>query len=175
MAEALPDAVRRMIDFLGALGSRWGLPDSACRVHGYLYLTARPATTEALSAATGLDSAAIGDALAWLADYRLIERAGPSAWRTSSDPWELMVRALDERRRREIGPAMAVLRDCQAEARRGDPIVARQVGKLLDLARDLEAIEGQARRFSPATLRQAIGLGGLAARAINRTFGRREP
>lgn len=173
MAEALPDAMRRTIDFLGALGSRWGLPASACRVHGYLYLTARPATTEALGAVTGLDAATIDDALLWLADYRLIERAGPSGWRTGSDPWELMVRALDERRRREIGPAMAVLRDCQAEALRDDPVVARQVGKLLELARDLEAIEGQARRFSPETLRHAIGLGGLAARAINRTFGRR--
>jgi DNA-binding transcriptional regulator GbsR (MarR family) len=170
-------AMRRLIDFLGELGPRWGLPAGACRVHGYLYLVARPATDADLAAAVDLADGGLADALKWLADYGLIERTPSGGWRTESDPWELMMRALEERRRREIAPALELLRDCQraalAEAGR-DRAVALQIGKLLALAEDLAAIDMQARRLSPRALRQMIGIGGRAARFIDRTLGRRD-
>jgi DNA-binding transcriptional regulator GbsR (MarR family) len=172
----MPQAMRRLIDFLGELGPRWGLPAAACRVHGYLYLVARPVTATELGRALELDEPALGDALAWLADYRLVERDHAAAWRTDSDPWELMMRALEQRRQREIAPALDLLRDCQraalAESGR-DRAVASQIGKLLALAEDLAAIDTQARRLSPRALRQMIGIGGRAARFMERTFGRR--
>src|SRR5262249_45207601 len=150
-AAPVSPAMRRLIDFLGELGPRWGLPPGACRLHGYLYLVARPATEVDLVAAAGLADGGLADALAWLSDYGLIERTPAGAWRTESDPWELMMRALEERRRREIAPALALLRDCRhaalAEAGR-DRAVALQIDKLLALAEDLAAIDMQARRLS---------------------------
>src|ERR1700692_1383762 len=107
----MPAAIRRVIDFLGELGSRWGLPADACRIHGYLYLAARPMTAAELRAALAIDDAVLAPALAWLADYRLIERVRGEAWRTGNDPWDLVMRALDERRRREIVPALTLLRE----------------------------------------------------------------
>ena len=176
-AAAKSPAVRRLIDFLGELGPRWGLPAAACRLHGYLYLVARPVTEIELRDSLELDDIALRDASAWLADYRLVERDRAGAWRTDSDPWELMMRALEERRRREITPALDLLRDCQraalAESGR-DRAVAAQIGKLLALAEDLAAIDMQARRLSPRALRQMIGIGGRAARFMDRTFGRRD-
>jgi len=178
MSAILPPAIQRLVDFLGELGPRWGLPAESCRVHGYLYLRARPATEDELCTALGLDGAALESAMAWLKDYRLIERApGSAAWRTESDPWELMMRALDERRRREAGPAIEVLHECQrmaAAEHARDRVVCAQIGKLLALAEDLAAIDTQARRLSPATLRQLVGIGGRAARFLDRTFGKRD-
>ena len=92
-------ATERVVDFLGDLGSRWGLPAQACRVHGYLYLSARPFAEAELSAKLNLSESALCEALAWLAEYRLIERTRSDTWRTDSDPWGLMMRALEERRR----------------------------------------------------------------------------
>jgi len=165
-------AVRRLLDYLAALGPRWGLPADACRLHGYLYVLARPAPEAALR-----EALALGDgfdaALAWLVDYRLVEQ-DDGGWRTDSDPWELVVRALDERRQRELGPALAMLRDCRRDVRQdGDRAAEMQVGKLLALAEDIAAIDAQARRLSSRTLRRAIGLGGLAARLIDRALGGR--
>ena len=71
---ALPAPLARLLDFLGDLGPRWGLPEAPCRVHGYLYLHAKAVPEGALRQALVLDAAALRDALAWLADYRLIER-----------------------------------------------------------------------------------------------------
>jgi DNA-binding transcriptional regulator GbsR (MarR family) len=175
-AQASP-AMSRVVDFLGALGPRWGLPAEACRIHGYLYLVARPLTEAEIRDALKLSDTALGEALAWLADYRLIERARPDAWRTDSDPWDLMVRALEQRQRREVGPALELLRECHraalAEGGR-QRTAAMQIGKLLRLAEDLAAINTQAGRLSPAAMRQMVGLGARAARFLDRTFGRKD-
>ena len=169
VATASP-TVHRLIDFLAELGPRWGLPPAPCRVHGYLYLVARPVTEEQLGEALALERGAVADALAWLADYRLVGRAG-AGWRTDSDPWDLMLRALEERRRREIGPALALLRDCRRAAQAEQSgAVAPQIAKLVALVEDLAAIDVQARRLSPRALRRLIGLGGRAARFMDRTF-----
>ena len=169
--------VDQVVEFLGDVGARWGLPAEACRVHGYFYLIARPATVAEVRAVLNLSEPALDDALTWLADYRLIASVKPDAWRTDSDPWELMMRALQERQRREVGPALELLRKCHRAAPlddAGQRTIAAQIGKLLRLVEDLSAISRQARRLSPSTVRHMVGLGGLAARVLDRTLRRRE-
>ena len=87
-----------------------------------------------------------------------------------------MLRALEERQRREVGPALDLLRDCRrdalAEGRRQRGTVL-QIDKLLRLVEDLAAISRQTQRLSSSTIRQMVGLGGLAARAMDRTLGRK--
>jgi DNA-binding transcriptional regulator GbsR (MarR family) len=171
-------ALERVIGYLAELGTRWGLPAEACRVHGYLYLVARPVAETELTEALKLSETALGHVLAWLADYRLVQRGRDGAWRTGSDPWDLMMRALQERQRREVGPALDVLRDCRhaALAEAGPSrAVAGQIGKLVRLVEDIAAINKQAERLPPTAIRQMVGLGGMAARFLDRTFlGRRE-
>jgi len=171
----MPHSMQRLIEFLGELGQRWGLPAAACRAHGYLYLVARPVPESELGKSLGLRGKSLADALAWLAEYRLatcVDRL----WRTDTDPWELMLRALQERRQREIEPALELLRDCHGGAGskpNQDRVVRQQVGKLLALVEDLAAIDMQTRRLPPRALRQLVGVGGRAARLLDRTFGRK--
>lgn len=169
-------AMERVVDFLGDLGPRWGLPAEACRVHGYLYLAAKPVGAAELRDALKLGDDALNEALEWLSEFGLAERDRSDKWRTEGDPWELMVRSLEERQRRETGPALELLRECRREALadRSQRTAAAQIDKLLRLAEDLSAINAQAQRFSPRTLRHMVGLGGLAARFLDRTLGRRE-
>ncbi len=175
MKKAAPPCARdRVVDFLGELGPRWGLPAEACRVHAYLYLLAKSVPDAELRAALGLSGPALARALAWLAEYRLAERAGADAWRTGSDPWELMLRALQERQRREVGPALDLLHECRRLALTeggAQRTVAAQIGKLVGLAEDMAAINSQAQRLSPAAMRRMVGLGGFAPRVLERTLG----
>jgi DNA-binding transcriptional regulator GbsR (MarR family) len=157
----------RLIAWLGELGPRWGLPADACRVHGHLYLTASPASAEELARAVDLDGASVEEALAWLAARDLVQQVEGSRWRTATDPWELVTRSLEQRRARELGPALDLLRASRREAA-GDPVLSRQVGRLLDLVEDIAAIDAQARRLSPATLRSLLGVGGRISRFMGR-------
>jgi DNA-binding transcriptional regulator GbsR (MarR family) len=175
MSGRAPLSVRRVVDYLGDLGTRWGLPAEPCRVHGYLYLMGRPVSESELDTSLDMDTTAVSAALSWLAEYRLAESQG-TVWQTDSDPWELMLRALEERRRREIGPFLDVLRASQQSVAGKDADgrhVALQIGKLLALAEDLAVIDMQARRLSPQTLRRMVGFGGRAARFMDRTLGKR--
>jgi DNA-binding transcriptional regulator GbsR (MarR family) len=167
------EVVARVTAFLGELGIRWGLPAEPCRIHGYLYLSAKPVDASEIADALALDHKTLQEALAWLKDFRLAERVGGSKWQTNGDPWELLLRALEERQRREVGPALALLRDCQRTVRATEGgVLRRQIGKLIELAQDFEAIGSQARRLSPAALRRMIGVGGRAARFLDRALGR---
>ena len=172
MTPALSESVK----YLGELGTRWGLPEHACRVHGFLFLVARPVSRSELANTMEIGDLALDEALQWLTEYGLVQCSGTD-WRTGSDPWDLMLRALEERRRREIGPALEKLSTCQSNARRDtttEPAVAGQIGKMLALAEDLAAIDAQARRMSPHTLRQIVGVGARAAKLMDRAFGRRK-
>ena len=169
--EALSGSTARLLDFLAELGPRWGLPSVPCRVHGLLYIEAQPVSEVRLCALLEIDRAALGNALEWLNDYRLIDEVSPRTWRTDSDPWTLMLKALEERRRRELGPALELLRSCESDAvaeRMNGSKAPEQIAKLLALVEDLAAIDMQASRLSPDSLRQVVRLGGRAARFLDR-------
>ena len=153
----------RLIAWLGELGPRWGLPADACRIHGHLYLTAAAASEVDLAAKLGMNEAEVGEALTWLASRDLAQRDGASLWRTGADPWELVTTSLEHRRVQELRPALELLRTSRLDAAR-DPILARQIARLLQLVDDIAAIDAQARRLSPATLRTLLGAGGRVAR-----------
>jgi len=153
----------RLIAWLGELGPRWGLPADACRVHGQLYLTVAAASAAELSTNLELSEAEVSEALAWLAKRDLAQRDSKARWRTGSDPWELVTTSLEHRRAQELRPALELLRSSRRDAAR-DPILARQVTRLLQLVEDIAAIDAQARRLSPATLRTLLGAGGRVAR-----------
>jgi DNA-binding transcriptional regulator GbsR (MarR family) len=170
----LPPAIARFVDYLGELGPRWGLPAAACRVHALLYVTAKPVPGESIAGLLALDDEAVEEALRFLTEYRLVTQAADGAWSTSSDPWDLMLTALNERRRRELPMALATLQECQ-QALRADGTVgavpARQIAKIRELVESLAAIDAQAQRLSPRTLRGFVEFSGRAAQFMDRAFG----
>jgi len=176
-APCLAPAVESFVAFFGALGPRWGLEADACRVHAYLYLLGRAVSEREIGPALALDEAGLGKALSYLAEYHMADQTSPSLWRTGNDPWDMLLGGLEERRRREIGPALATLRDCHHAAvadRAADPGVGQRIGKLLVLVEDLAVIDSQARRLSPQLLRGILGISSRAARLVDRTFGPRK-
>jgi len=161
-----------IIDWLGELGPRWGLPGEACRVHGLLFLLARPVSANDIAAMLSMDEPAVTEALAWLSKDRLVVQS-PNGWSTHADPWMLVTQALEARRGREIETAQAV-RDAWDDNRDSeDPVVVRQAQRLFGLVEDISSIEAGARRLSPETMRALIGFGGRAARLADRAFGNR--
>ena len=63
MTATTTGAMHRLVDFLGELAPRLGLPAAPCRVHGYLYLRARPTGEDELRKALCLGAAALDSAI----------------------------------------------------------------------------------------------------------------
>lgn len=167
----LSTSAMAIVDWLAELGPRWGLPGNACRVHALLYLIARPIPKTSIGSLLALDADEVDTALAWLTEDRLAIES-PDGWVTEADPWSVMMQALEARRARELGPAREILGAWWRSRDGDDPIVARQAQRLHDLVEDIAAIDAGARRLSPGTLRKLMGVGGRAARLVDRAFGR---
>jgi DNA-binding transcriptional regulator GbsR (MarR family) len=165
------------VEYFGALGPRWGLDGQACRVHAYLYLLGRPTSDREIARALNLDETCINEALSYLVGYRMVDQPSTSLWQTGGDPWDMLLSALEERRRREIGPALTTLRECHRAAlddSANDRTVSLRIGKLLALVEDLATLDNQTRRFSPRLLRGLLGISGRAARLVDRAVGHRK-
>jgi DNA-binding transcriptional regulator GbsR (MarR family) len=161
-----------IIDWLGELGPRWGLPGEACRVHGLLFLTARSLSAGEIAGALRMSEPVVEDAIAWLSENRLIAQDA-TGWSTPADPWMLVTQALEARRAAEMGTARAVREAWEGDRQGEDPVVTRQARRLFDLVEDVASIDASARRLSPEAMRALIGFGGRAARFADRAFGSR--
>lgn len=167
----LNPAMDRFVDYFAALGPRWGLAADTCRAHALLYLVGKPMAAAEVAAALGLDEAAATAALEDVVTWGMGRRSANGRWDASGEPWDLMFAGLEERRRRELGPALETMRACRAEADAATPAAVRlRIERMLRLVEDLAAIDVQSRRLGPTSVARMVGMGARAARLIDRFF-----
>jgi DNA-binding transcriptional regulator GbsR (MarR family) len=169
----LTPPMRQFIDYFGEVGQRWGLDGSACRVHAFLYLVARASTAADIAIDLSIDEVEARRTLDYLAEWKMVDRAYDT-YSVGSDPWRMLFAGIEERRRRELEPALATLRSCRAEAARGSATsasVRHRIGRVVDLVEDIASLDIVARRLSPTALRRAMTLSGRAAQFLERTLG----
>jgi len=172
----LSAAERQFVDYFGALGPRWGLPEAPCRLHALLYLNAAPIRLPEIAACLDLSEPEAVQSTEFLAEYGLLSGDRSNGWTTHGDPWDMLVASLEKRRERELPEALDTLNACRLAARNDtsvDRTTETQMQKLCDLVEDIAAIDAQAQRFSPRTLRRILGMGGRAARLMGGTPQRR--
>ena len=164
MSSDLNSAKRRFADLIGDIGDAWGLPRAACRVHALLYLNASKTSITDLISLLDLTNDEAVTALSFLRNYELAWTEDDISYRAHLDPWDAMLKGLDQRRGRDL-PSMksSLIHLHKAMSVQGAAEV-KQVEKMIDLVNDLSAIHTQAFRMSPRFLRGMIGLSGRAAR-----------
>lgn len=164
------EATRRAFsDLIGKIGDAWGLPEDACRVHALLYVKANGATRADIAAALDLTDEAVSAALAFLQDYELAWSRRDDVFEAHADPWEAMMKGLDQRRGRDLPGMRKSLEDCRGMLGAEVSREAAQISKMIRLVDDLSAIHAQAFRVSPRLLRGVVGVSGRAARLLGRT------
>ncbi len=170
-ATTITPAMRAVIAHVQELGPRWGLKRDTCAAHAVLYLVGRPMTTADLAQCLGLSDsdaeAAIEDVIGW----RMARRTPAGLVGATGEPWDLLFAAFEERRRREIAPALEMLTTAARMAQRdGTPRgAAQRIRSLLELVRDLATLGDQVGRLSSKTLARLVGLGGRVSRFLGPT------
>lgn len=148
-------SMRRFIDYFSDLGPRWGLSADTCKVHALLYLAAQPLSPDAIAKHAELtknrSAAAIKDLLGWRVATE--KEAGISI--VGGEPIVLMFSALEER---EISPALTILHTCKKEASEelhAGSKSSEKISAMLQLVKDLTALEKQFRPLYDQTVFQA--------------------
>lgn len=107
----------------GAMGSAWGINRTMAQIHALLITTGRPLSTdeimEDLKISRGNAHGNLRDLVSW-GLIRSIVRKGERKeyFEAEKDVWKMFCTVIRERRRRELRPAMEVLRRC-AERTKG--------------------------------------------------------
>src|SRR2546422_7710732 len=108
----------------GEMGTRWGINRTVAQIHALLFLSPRPMHAEEIATTLGVARSNVSTSLKELQSWgivKLVHVLGDKRdhFESMKEVWEMFRVVLDERKRREIDPTLAVLPACIAEAAEG--------------------------------------------------------
>ena len=123
----------------GEMGTRWGINRTVAQIHALLYISPEPLHAEQIVQALGVARSNVSTSLKELQGWGIVKRVhvmGDSRdhFESMKEVWEMFRVVLDERKKREIDPTLAMLRACVAEAEKSKETDAYTETKLRELA-----------------------------------------
>jgi DNA-binding transcriptional regulator GbsR (MarR family) len=105
----------------GEMGTRWGINRTVAQIHALLYISPTPLHAEEIANTLKVARSNVSTSLKELQGWgivKLVHVLGDKRdhFESMKDVWEMFRVVLDERKKREIDPTLAVLRECIAEA-----------------------------------------------------------
>jgi DNA-binding transcriptional regulator GbsR (MarR family) len=159
----------------GELGTRWGLSRTVAQIHALLYLSqeALPADEIAtlLSVARSNVSTSLRELQGW-GVVRVVHVMGDRRdhFDAIHDVWEMFSIIVDERKKREIDPTLAILRECSNEIDRNTPEdreARKRIKDLLHFFEEMSALYEEFRGLPGGALRHVVKIRGQ----LKRLFG----
>src|SRR3977135_3151768 len=104
----------------GEMGTRWGINRTVAQIHALLYLSPKPLNAEEIAETLSVARSNVSTSLKELQGWRIVKLVHllgdkRDHFESMKDAWEMFRVVLDERKRREIDPTLAMLRECIAE------------------------------------------------------------
>ncbi len=158
----------------GEMGTRWGINRTVAQIHALLFIAPRPLhadeIVETLSVARSNVSTSLKELQGW-GIVKMVHVLGDKRdhFESMHDVWEMFRVVIDERKRREIDPTLAVLRDCIIEAEKDKETDEYTEQKLRELAEFFEtttAWYAQIRLWPTAALTKFVKLGDKVKRLL---------
>ena len=158
----------------GEMGTRWGINRTVAQIHALLFISPKPRPAEEIAAILGVARSNVSTSLKELQGWgivKLVHVLGDKRdhFESMKDVWEMFRIVLDERKRREIDPTVAILRECINEAEKGSSTDAYTRDRLHDLCEFFETTTGwytQVRQWPAATLTRFMKLGDKVRKLI---------
>lgn len=105
----------------GEMGTRWGINRTVAQIHALLYISPRPLQAEEIVETLQVARSNVSTSLKELQGWGIVKMVHVMGdkrdhFESMKDVWEMFRVVLDERKRREIDPTLAMLRECIAEA-----------------------------------------------------------
>jgi DNA-binding transcriptional regulator GbsR (MarR family) len=115
--KTLSPVAQKFILHWGEMGTRWGINRTVAQIHALLYLAPKPLPADEIVATLAVARSNVSTSLKELQGWgivRMVHVIGDKRdhFESKKDVWEMFRIVLDERKRREIDPTLAVLRDC---------------------------------------------------------------
>ena len=130
----------------GEMGTRWGINRTVAQIHALLYVSPKPLHAEEIAETLDVARSNVSTSLKELQSWRIVKLVHVLGdkrdhFESMHDVWEMFRIVLDERKRREIDPTVAMLAECIAEASR-DRAESLTEARLRELQRFFETSAG---------------------------------
>src|SRR5713226_8016199 len=117
---ALTPVAQKFILHWGEMGTRWGINRTVAQVHALLFISPKPLHAEEIAATLSVARSNVSTTLKELQNWGLVKVVHVLGDRrdhfaTHKDVWTLFQIILQERKRREVDPTVALLREAVAD------------------------------------------------------------
>jgi DNA-binding transcriptional regulator GbsR (MarR family) len=156
----------------GEMGARWGINRTVAQIHAVLFLSPRPLHAEEIAATLGVARSNVSNSLRELQGWgivRVTHLLGDRRdhFESLKDVWELFRIIVDQRRKREADPTLAMLRDAVAESKKPNAADAYTRERLADMLQFFELMTRwveQTRKLPTPTVIRMVKMGDKVAR-----------
>jgi len=170
----LTPVMERFILHWGEMGWRWGINRSVAQVHALLMLSPKPVPADEIAETLDVARSNVSTSLKELQGWGLVRTVHVFGDRrehfeTLRDVWEMFLIIMRERKKRELDPTLAALRDCAADAKSGKADTDYTAQRIKELIEFLELSASWAERaqgLSPASARKLFELGDKVFRLV---------
>jgi DNA-binding transcriptional regulator GbsR (MarR family) len=174
----LSSVQQKFILHWGEMGTRWGINRTVAQIHALLFISPKPLNAEDIADTLSVARSNVSNSLKELQGWgivRMVHVLGDKRdhFESMKEVWEMFRVVLDERKKREIDPTIAMLRDCVAEAEKDketDEYTEQKLRELADFFAITSAWYGQIRQWPTSALtkfvkagdkiRKLLGIGG---------------
>ena len=112
---------QKLVLHWGEMGTRWGINRTVAQIHALLYISPTPLNAEEIAETLNVARSNVSTSLKELQGWRIVRLVHVLGDKTDhfesmKDVWEMFRSVLDERKRREVDPTIALLQECITEA-----------------------------------------------------------
>jgi DNA-binding transcriptional regulator GbsR (MarR family) len=166
--KSLSPAAQKFILHWGEMGTRWGINRTVAQVHALLLLSPRPMAAEEIARTLSVARSNVSSSLRELQGWRIVRGVSVFGDRrqhfeSMKDLYEMFRVILEERKRREFDPTIAVVRECVADSRKSgasDSYARERMEELLEFIVMLSALFEEFRSLSPTAMKGMVKLRG---------------
>jgi len=170
----LSPAQQKFILHWGEMGTRWGVNRTVAQIHALLYLSPDPLPAEEIAVTLGVARSNVSTSLRELEGWgivRVVHQLGDRRdhFVSMPDVWEMFRVITQERKRREVDPTLAVLRECVQLAREtspGDKHMRVRLLAMLEFMESMCSLYEEVRGLPTGSLRRFAKLRGQMRRII---------
>jgi len=151
----------------GEMGSKWGVNRTVAQIHALLFLSPGPLHMEAITQTLSVARSNVSNSLRELQRWGVVKVVHVMGDRRDhyeciQDVWEMIRTILDERKKREFDPTLAVLRELAAtaeEAGAKDADTHERLVEMLSFFESIAAWYSKIRRLPTGTVIKIIKMG----------------
>lgn len=171
---SMSEKIQSFVLHFGEMGSRWGINRTVGQIYAFIVINESPVNAEQIAAALNVSRGNVSMGLKELQSWRLVKLQHVPGDRkeyysAAGDMWDMGLRILEERRKREVDPTLTVLRDLLMEdaANPSEKYAQERMQEIHDLLEMVARWSTELQSMNPEKLRTLMKLGSGVGKVLD--------